>query len=77
MNKFNIGDKVRCIDNGGWSNLTKNKIYVVRQFDASYIYINDDNGFVASFLYSRFVVEKSVKIENKQEIDYMKLLEDF
>ncbi len=53
--RYNIGDRIRCIDTGGYSRITMNKIYTVRARSGNiYVVIINDCNDEGLFYSDRF-----------------------
>jgi len=66
--KFNIGDKVVCIDNNGWDNyFSINKILTVKNIDRVYVEFEEVNGiyvnirFISTNYYRKLKLQKISK----------------
>ena len=63
---FNVGDKVKCIDDGGNSWLTEGKIYKVGAVALGFIHVDNDYG--ASHPYGNSLFERvSSPVEEKRK----------
>lgn len=67
---FKKGDKVKCINKGGYSNLTQGKIYeVARNEDVGYVTVVGDTGGFTEYYTTRFeLLEEEKKMYKEDDI---------
>jgi len=53
VNKFKVGDTVRCINDGGYS-ITVGKLYTIKVIAGEFLRVTDDLGNVGGYMYTRF-----------------------
>jgi len=53
VNKFKVGDTVRCINDGGYS-ITVGKLYTIKVIAGEFLRVTDDLGNVGGYRYTRF-----------------------
>ena len=64
MNKFKVGDEVRCINNNdGYLSVTIGKIYTILGCDLDTIRVRGNNGIINGFYHHRFELVKNT-LEN-------------
>lgn len=53
VNKFKVGDTVRCINDGGYQ-ITVGKLYTIKVIAGAFLRVTDDLGAVGGYSYTRF-----------------------
>ena len=53
VNKFKVGDTVRCINDGGYP-ITVGKLYTIKVIAGEFLRVTDDSGNVRGYSYTRF-----------------------
>ena len=72
MSDFKVGDKVRCINSGGYPAITQGEVYVVEEVEGEYLRVNT-NGVLGGYSYTRFELVQEPVLTPEEVFKHLQL----
>lgn len=71
VNKFKVGDTVRCINDGGYS-ITVGKLYTIKVIAGEFLRVTDDLGNVGGYSYTRFELVQEPVLTPEEVFEHLR-----